>query len=132
MLLSKVICCGVNKLNPYTLLSAGSPMIDCTTIPDGFNLIYSHHVFEPPSCSSLFPATGFTTIPASERLEEENWLWYTPQSFYPVRIGDVYHSKYQVFYKLGYGTTSTIWICLDLQSAPLFFVLKQAKHFQSW
>ncbi|KAF8891451.1 kinase-like domain-containing protein [Gymnopilus junonius] len=54
----------------------------------------------------LFPATGFITVPASTKLEEENWTWYTPQSFYPVSIGDVLHSKYQVLYKLGYGTTA--------------------------
>ena len=63
------------------------------------------------------PATGFTT---SKKLE--NWPWYTPQSFYPVRIGDVVHSKYQVLYKLGYRTTATIWMCHDLQSVHLFFV----------
>ncbi|KAF9479122.1 putative CDK4/6, partial [Pholiota conissans] len=40
--------------------------------------------------------------------------WYTPQSFYPVRIGDVIHSKYQVLYKLGFGTTATVWMCRDL------------------
>ena len=66
-----------------------------------------------------FPTTGFTIISASETVEEERWPWYTPQSFYPVRIGDVLHSKYQVLYKLGYGTTSTIWMCLDLRSVPL-------------
>jgi hypothetical protein len=66
-----------------------------------------------------FPTTGFTIIPASETVEEEHWPWYTPQSFYPVRIGDVLHSKYQVLYKLGYGTTSTIWMCLDLPLVPL-------------
>jgi len=66
-----------------------------------------------------FPTTGFTKIPASETVEEENWPWYMPQSFYPVRIGDVLHSKYQVLYKLGYGTTSTIWMCRDLLSVPL-------------
>jgi len=67
----------------------------------------------------VFPTTGFTIIPASETVEEECWFWYTPQSFYPVRIGDVLHSKYQVLYKLGYGTTSTIWMCRDLRSVPL-------------
>jgi len=46
-----------------------------------------------------FPTTGFTIIPASETVEEENWPWYVPQSFYPVRIGDVLHSMYQVLYK---------------------------------
>ncbi|KAF8076835.1 putative CDK4/6 [Lyophyllum atratum] len=68
----------------------------------------------PTVAPRLFPATGFTIITASEKLEEENWPWYTPQSFYPVRIGDVLHSKYQVLYKLGYGTTATVWICRDL------------------
>jgi serine/threonine-protein kinase SRPK3 len=64
----------------------------------------------------LFPTTGFTSIPSSEIVEEENWPWYTLQSFYPVHIGDVLHSKYQVLYKLGYGTTATIWMCRDLRS----------------
>ena len=71
-----------------------------------------------------FPTTGFTIIPASETVGEEHWPWYTPQSFYPVCTGDVLHSKYQVLYKLGYGTTSTIWICRDLQSVPLPFLHK--------
>jgi hypothetical protein len=66
-----------------------------------------------------FPTTGFTIIPASETIEEERWPWYTPQSFYPVRIGDVLYSKYQVLYKLGYGTTSTIWMCRNLRLVPL-------------
>jgi len=66
-----------------------------------------------------FPTTGFTIIPVSETVEEECWFYYTPQSFYPVRIGDVLHSKYQVLYKLGYGTTSTIWMCRDLRSVYL-------------
>src|SRR5260221_2896620 len=69
-----------------------------------------------------FPTTGFTIIPASETVEEEHWPRYKPQSFYPVRIGDVLHSKYQVLYKLGYGTTSTIWMCRDLLSVPLFLL----------
>ena len=65
-----------------------------------------------------FPTTGSTSIPSSENVEEENWPWYTPQSFYPVHIGDVLHSKYQVLYKLGYGTTATIWMGIFSQSFP--------------
>ena len=53
-----------------------------------------------------------------KNLEEENWPWCTLQFFYR----DVVHSKYQVLYKLGYGTTVTIWMCRDLQSVPLLFV----------
>ena len=69
------------------------------------------------------PTTGFITIPASEKVEEENWAWYTPHSFYPVHIGDVLHSKYQVLYKLGYGMTATIWMCRDLQLVSSSFSL---------
>ena len=74
-----------------------------------------------------FPITGFTIIPASETVEEEHWPWYTPQSFYPVRIGDVLHSEYQVLYKLGYGTTSTIWMCRNLPLVPLSLCLPCVK-----
>ncbi|KAI0795995.1 kinase-like domain-containing protein [Abortiporus biennis] len=63
-----------------------------------------------------FPTDGFRIVPTTELLEEEKWPWYTPQSFYLVNIGDVFRSKYQVLYKLGYGTTSTVWMCRDLSS----------------
>ncbi|KAF7187656.1 Serine/threonine-protein kinase SRPK [Pseudocercospora fuligena] len=47
-------------------------------------------------------------------LEEESFSWYDPQKFYPVRIGEVIHSRYQVLVKLGYGSVSTAWLCRDL------------------
>ncbi|KAJ3772497.1 putative CDK4/6 [Lentinula raphanica] len=62
----------------------------------------------------VFPNSGYRILPASELAEEENWTWYTPDYFYPVSIGDVLHAKYQVLFKFGYGTTSTIWLCRDL------------------
>lgn len=64
--------------------------------------------------SRVFSTTGFTIIPASETAEEEHWAWYTPQSFHPVRISDVLHSKYRVLYKRGGGTTATTWMRRDL------------------
>jgi hypothetical protein len=48
-------------------------------------------------------------------LEEESFSWYTPSTFYPVRIGEIFESKYQVLLKLGYGSVSTAWLCRDLQ-----------------
>ncbi|KAJ3834283.1 hypothetical protein EV361DRAFT_911423 [Lentinula raphanica] len=78
------------------------------------------NVVKKPYCKvrpRLFPNSGYPTHSASELAEEENWAWYTPYYFYPVSIGDVLDSKYQVLLKLGYGTTSTIWLCRDLQSA---------------
>lgn len=35
--------------------------------------------------------------------------------FYPVKLGDVFRSRYQVLSKLGFGANSTVWFCRDLQ-----------------
>jgi len=67
-----------------------------------------------PSLPRLFPTTGFDVINNSHRVEEETWEWYTPDEFYPVRIGQVFKSKYQVVGKLGYGAYATVWLCRDL------------------
>ena len=55
-----------------------------------------------------------------ELLEEESFPWYTEESFYPVRIGEVFKSRYQVIGKLGYGSVSTAWLCRDLEYVSQF------------
>lgn len=62
-----------------------------------------------------FPYSGFKVISDVEKLEEENWEWYKPGLFYPVRIGETFQSRYQVLGKLGYGSCSTAWLCRDLR-----------------
>ncbi len=49
-------------------------------------------------------------------LEEETLSWYNPEKWYPVRVGEVFRSRYQVVLKLGFGSVSTVWLCRDLQS----------------
>ncbi|POS72687.1 CMGC/SRPK protein kinase [Diaporthe helianthi] len=39
--------------------------------------------------------------------------------FYPVRIGEGFHDRYQVVAKLGWGAHSTIWLCHDLHDGRL-------------
>lgn len=68
----------------------------------------------PPLAPRTFPSTGFETIDASAKIEEETLAFYDPRLFYPVRIGEVFDNRYQVVAKLGYGTTSTTWLCHDL------------------
>ena len=63
----------------------------------------------------IFSSTGFKVISDVEKLEEENWDWYKPDLFYPVQIGEVFQSRYQVLGKLGYGSRSTAWLCRDLR-----------------
>ncbi|KAF5623651.1 serine threonine kinase [Fusarium sp. NRRL 25303] len=40
--------------------------------------------------------------------------WPTLQDYYPMGIGQVIHETYQVVAKLGYGTSSTVWLSRDL------------------
>ena len=60
-----------------------------------------------------FLNSGFTVISDADKLEEENWDWYKPGRFYPVRNGEVFQSRYQVLGKFGYGSRSTAWLCRD-------------------
>lgn len=66
-----------------------------------------------------FPSHGYQTIPSDYKLEEETLPDYLPQRFYPVRIGEVLNSRYQVVGKLGYGVTSTVWLARDLACVVL-------------
>lgn len=56
-------------------------------------------------------------IPTETPIEEETLPHYEVAHYYPVRIGDVYHTRYEVAGKLGYGAYSTSWLCRDLQCA---------------
>ncbi|KAB8244454.1 kinase-like protein [Aspergillus flavus] len=69
----------------------------------------------PASPVRDFTQSNFTLLDSTEKLEEETLSWYTPDSFYPVKIGEVFQSRYQVIGKLGYGGYSTVWLCRDLQ-----------------
>jgi serine/threonine-protein kinase SRPK3 len=66
----------------------------------------------PPMC---FPTSGFETVNASKILDEERFEEFKKGQYYPVNIGDIYSSKYQVVGKLGFGVTSTVWLARDLE-----------------
>lgn len=61
-----------------------------------------------------FPSTGFDVVPDCHILEEEQFDEFKAGQYYPVNIGDVYDSKYQILGKLGFGTTSTVWLARNL------------------
>ena len=61
------------------------------------------------------PATAtYQTLDPSQPIEEETISWYKPDDFYPVRIGEVLHVRYQVVGKLGHGAYCPVWLCRDL------------------
>src|SRR2546423_8600769 len=69
----------------------------------------------PPSPRRNFPAHGFVTPNATEKVEEEQIPSYRPEDYYPVYIGEVFNSRYQIVTKLGFGANSTVWLCRDLR-----------------
>lgn len=61
-------------------------------------------------------------IPANQLLEEEQFDEFKAGNYCPVNIGDIFASnKYQVVGKLGFGSTSTVWLAQNLQYFPLPF-----------
>lgn len=62
-----------------------------------------------------FPTDGFPLLPNTSKFEEEKLIGCKADAFYPVHLGEVFKSKYQVVAKFGFGTASTVWLCRDLQ-----------------
>ncbi|KAG6859949.1 hypothetical protein C0995_001385 [Termitomyces sp. Mi166 len=71
-------------------------------------------VYQPWSVRD-FSNPHFQRINPSELIEEENLPGYKPEWYYPVHIGEVFASRYQVVGKLGFGMTSTVWLARDLK-----------------
>ncbi|OJI83109.1 hypothetical protein ASPTUDRAFT_57076 [Aspergillus tubingensis CBS 134.48] len=42
--------------------------------------------------------------------------YYCPGGYHPIQIGDHFHGRYRVIYKLGHGSYSTIWLARDEQN----------------
>ncbi|KAI7349594.1 protein kinase [Hortaea werneckii] len=55
-------------------------------------------------------------------VEEETVPNYDPARFFPVHLGAVLRSRYHVVAKLGFGTSSTVWLCRDEQKCKLVAV----------
>jgi serine/threonine-protein kinase SRPK3 len=75
-----------------------------------------------PAGPAVFPESSFKLVPPSKLIEEETLDSYTPESFFPVQIGAVYHPKFQIVTKLGYGKTSTVWLARNLEYVISSFI----------
>ncbi|XP_030826608.1 SRSF protein kinase 3 [Camarhynchus parvulus] len=72
----------------------------------------------PPSLSE--------SLLGSDEGEQEDPRDYCKGGYYPVRIGDLFHGRYHVVRKLGWGHFSTVWLCWDLRRKR-FVALKVVK-----
>jgi hypothetical protein len=52
-------------------------------------------------------------LPSNTLLEEEENPDYDPKHFYPARVGETLR-KYQIVSKLGWGTSSTVWLAKEI------------------
>lgn len=58
---------------------------------------------------------GFDLIDPSVLIEEETIPNFKAQRYYPVSAGQVFNDRYEAVGKLGYGSSSTVWLCRDLK-----------------
>lgn len=59
-------------------------------------------------------------LDSTKKIEEERMPAYKRGLYYPVKLGDVFHSRYQVISKLGLGANSTLWFGRDLQWVSVY------------
>lgn len=62
----------------------------------------------------VFPNNGFDII-EEPSVEEEESEGFPSGDYYPMVIGDVLNSRYQVVGKLGFGVSSTVWLARDMR-----------------
>lgn len=67
----------------------------------------------------------------SEEEEQEDSTDYRKGGYHPVKIGDLFLSRYHVTRKLGWGHFSTVWLCWDLEDKQFVAlkIVKSADHF---
>src|SRR5436305_15225231 len=76
------------------------------------------------------PSASPTSVPKSlsvvNPIEEECTPGYNPKHFYPMRLYEVLNGRYQITTKLGWGTSSTVWLAKDLHQYVLHLFRRQA------
>lgn len=63
------------------------------------------------TCDNFNTHLLYEPLEGVERLEN-----YRQGGYHPAQIGDLFHSRYRVVHKLGYGSYSTTWLARDEQS----------------
>ncbi|KAK9368168.1 kinase domain protein [Lipomyces kononenkoae] len=63
------------------------------------------------------PTVSVNLLPATEPVEEECAPHYNPKHFYPMHLYELLNNRYQVVAKLGWGTSSTVWLARDLHQS---------------
>ena len=65
------------------------------------------------------PGPPPTILPSDIPIEEETVPFYDPKYFLPVNPGDLLNNRYKILVKVGFGSTSTVWLAHDTQEYVL-------------
>ncbi|KAI9703411.1 MAG: hypothetical protein M1820_005883 [Bogoriella megaspora] len=52
-------------------------------------------------------------LPPTAPVDEEGIPDYDPKHFYPVNPGELFHNRYEMLVKIGWGRSSTLWLARD-------------------
>ncbi|KGO67759.1 hypothetical protein PITC_000970 [Penicillium italicum] len=63
----------------------------------------------------LPPTSSTFAIPSHEVVDEERCPSYNPQDYYTARPGETLGDNYQLLAKIGWGTSSTVWLARDMR-----------------
>ena len=81
-------------------------------------------IIPPLLRSRAWPQSTVTALALdqSKLTEEERTPYYDTKRFYPAYLGELLAGRYQLATKLGYGTSSTVWLARDLYqwALPLY------------
>lgn len=58
---------------------------------------------------------------------EEGRGEYQPGGFHPVYVGDLYHGRYEVLSKIGYGAYSTVWLVRNREEQSVLLVMSNTR-----
>ncbi|KAL5339543.1 kinase-like domain-containing protein [Aspergillus crustosus] len=79
--------------------------------------MYLRRIIQSVPCKpSPLPAK---ILPTADLVEEEHTPHYKPQHFYPVRLYEILNNRYQIAAKIGWGTSSTVWLARDLHQPSI-------------
>lgn len=68
----------------------------------------------------------YEELPQEIPVDEEKIPGYNSKYFYPANPGDILENRYQLDVKVGWGSSSTVWLAHDIQRYSIFLLSVQA------
>ncbi len=76
---------------------------------------FLRRLWAAPTNAAMPASYAPVILPSDVPVEEEQIPRYNAKHFYPVNPGDCFHDRYKTLAKVGWGTTSTVWLARDTQ-----------------